>query len=268
MRRVFAILFIFFTCQVLTLFFFQAGAGFYCKLTHAAFDPSMVRRGELLAAILATANGITILLLLLFRYVKWRELFRCGVKPIVVLSCILAILFTMFDMNVFTEKLHLTDIFEQQFQSLAYSPLGLLSMVLLAPFAEEMVFRVGIEGHLLHTGYKPWKAILLSALLFSVIHGNPAQMPGAFVAGILFAWLYYRTASPLPGILGHVLNNLWAVIMMRVYSEPNVTMEKVVGGTQNLWVLVVISLVLITGLVWYINRQTRNVQRLSSENNQ
>ena len=51
----------------------------------------------------------------------------------------------------------------------------------MAPLVEELLFRGAIEGHFLQTGKRPGMAILLSALIFGLIHVNPAQVPFASV---------------------------------------------------------------------------------------
>ena len=59
----------------------------------------------------------------------------------------------------------------------------------------------------------PWIAVVLSAAFFSLMHMNPAQMPGSFIMGLLFGWMAYRTGSLLPGIVGHVFNNSLVCIL-------------------------------------------------------
>ena len=73
---------------------------------------------------------------------------------------------------------------EDDLQMLMSSYWGYLAIGLLAPLAEEVVFRGAVLRSLL-AQMKPWTAIAISALLFSIVHMNPAQMPFAFLAGIL-----------------------------------------------------------------------------------
>ncbi len=57
------------------------------------------------------------------------------------------------------------------------TPLGYLAIVVCAPICEEIVFRGAVIRALMN--WKPnWKlAVVISALLFSIAHLNPAQMP-------------------------------------------------------------------------------------------
>jgi membrane protease YdiL (CAAX protease family) len=73
---------------------------------------------------------------------------------------------------------------------------GYFAIGLAAPVAEEFVFRGAVLRSLLgwaqEKGRSHWVAILVSALLFSVAHFNPAQMIHAFLIGILLGRMYYR----------------------------------------------------------------------------
>jgi membrane protease YdiL (CAAX protease family) len=235
--------------------FFQAGVMAYDKLNGITFDKAVLQSGWYLAWMLAAANVMLIGSLVAFGYVTVRRDFRCALRPALTLMCILLIVTAMFEMNIITEQFRLKNLFESQFALLMKNPVGIVSMTLLAPVAEELLFRVGIEGHLLKTGYRPWLAIVASAALFSLVHGNPAQMPGALAAGLLFGWLYYRIGSPVPGILGHIVNNALAVWLMLSSHNPAITTEQLLGGRANLLFYALFCAVFIFFLIYYLNRK-------------
>ena len=93
------------------------------------------------------------------------------------------------------------------------TPLGYLAIVVCAPICEEIVFRGAVIRALMN--WKPnWKlAVVISALLFSIAHLNPAQMPHAFLLGLLLGWVFVRTGSVVPGIIIHGVNNLTVYII-------------------------------------------------------
>lgn len=109
----------------------------------------------------------------------------------------------------------------QLFSSIMKQPLGYLVIGILAPIAEELIFRGAILRVLLDAfGRKGrWPAIALTALLFAVIHGNLAQGTHAFVIGMVLGWLYVRTRSVLPGIVLHWVNNSTAYIMFHLMPD-------------------------------------------------
>lgn len=119
----------------------------------------------------------------------------------------------------------LPNILKESFGDIINTPGGYLALGIVAPVAEEVVFRGAILRELLKwlggpgsTG-KAWGAIAISALLFALVHMNPAQMPYAFVAGLLMGWMYWRTGSILPGIVFHVTTNTISYVLMRLYSS-------------------------------------------------
>ena len=108
------------------------------------------------------------------------------------------------------ELLDAPDVLGMDFWENAFSPVGLMAVGVIGPFAEELLFRGAVLPSLLkwdRISGKPWLAIVISAALFSLAHMNPAQMPFAFLLGLLLGWLYYRTGSLLPGLVIHVINN-------------------------------------------------------------
>ncbi|WP_320054483.1 CPBP family intramembrane glutamic endopeptidase [uncultured Acetobacteroides sp.] len=116
--------------------------------------------------------------------------------------------------GIFDEYVSLPDLFN--WMNIDFrSPSTIIAMVIVAPIAEEIIFR-GMITKLLLEEYRPIKAILISALIFGIIHFNPAQIPVAFVLGLLFGWLYYKTGSIIPGIILHFTNNA-VVILGAVY---------------------------------------------------
>lgn len=95
---------------------------------------------------------------------------------------------------------------EQSLTELLTTPLGLLTVCILGPLSEELLFRAGVLGSLLQR-CRPWTAIAWSAVIFALIHANPAQMPAAFFLGLLLGYAYYSTHSILTPLFIHIFNN-------------------------------------------------------------
>lgn len=119
--------------------------------------------------------------------------------------------------------------------------LGILCISVLGPILEEMLFRGAITKVLLRK-YNPVKAIILSALIFGIFHINPAQVVGATLSGILFAWLYYKTGSLVPGILIHILNNGLSVFLSLYYPDVEYTSDLL--GEPAYWICLAGAVVL------------------------
>ena len=122
---------------------------------------------------------------------------------------------------------------ENEFDMLLSERGGYFVLALLAPIAEEVVFRGAILRSLLKGSMRPWTAIALSALLFALIHGNPAQMPHAFLCGLLLGWMFWRTGSIVPGVMFHWANNTVAFVLYRLYPDPSLKLADLFGGSQQ-----------------------------------
>ncbi len=95
-----------------------------------------------------------------------------------------------------------------------------MKVVIIAPVIEELIFR-GIVLHGLRKNYSATTAVLVSAILFSLFHLNPWQMPATFVLGVLLGWLMIRSNNILLAILGHSLNNLMVLLTITYWQKIN-----------------------------------------------
>ncbi len=86
-------------------------------------------------------------------------------------------------------------------------PMAILTLVVMAPIGEELVFR-GVLARGLATRLPTVAAIAISAALFSLYHRNLVQALPTFMIGIPLAWLAIRSDSLIPGVILHALNNL------------------------------------------------------------
>ena len=85
---------------------------------------------------------------------------------------------------------------------------SLLEYVVFAPLFEELAFR-GLLFALLRRRLTFMPAAVISAGLFALAHGyGVIGFLSVLWSGILWAWIYERTGSLVPGIIAHALNNL------------------------------------------------------------
>lgn len=99
-----------------------------------------------------------------------------------------------------------------------------LAIAVYGPFVEEFVFRGAIFGGMRESA-PAWKSMLLSALLFGMMHMNFNQMGYAFVLGIGMALLVEATGSIWASVLFHIAVNARSVIAL-------FGMEKLAGLTE------------------------------------
>lgn len=160
----------------------------------------------------------------------------------------------IFIVNLLLESFALEDINQELFARLIFNPWGVLALVFIGPFSEEVVFRMGIQHHLIRHRVRPWTAILLTAVIFGIIHGNPAQIPGAVAFGIVLGWLYWRSGSIWLSVAAHVFNNLLSVLISWTTSDAETTIAELCGSTKTTLEAACISLILISFGFYYLNK--------------
>lgn len=86
--------------------------------------------------------------------------------------------------------------------------------VIMAPIFEEIVFRGIIQKGLINKGMNSATAIIISSVVFGLVHGNPWQFVGAVLLGCVLGFVYHKTKSLLLPILLHAFNNLCSSILI------------------------------------------------------
>ena len=92
--------------------------------------------------------------------------------------------------------------------------LGILGIAVVPALIEETVIRGIIMQPLRKYGDK--YAIIASALLFAVMHGNMVQIPYTVIGGLLLGYLAVVTGSLWPSVILHFVNNLYSVVVLSV----------------------------------------------------
>jgi membrane protease YdiL (CAAX protease family) len=84
-----------------------------------------------------------------------------------------------------------------------FAPIALLLMVaVVAPLLEEFLFRGWIQRSL-ERRTLPWRAILITAVLFGVVHGDAFGLPLRVVFGVASGYAAYTTRSIWPSVVLH-----------------------------------------------------------------
>lgn len=169
--------------------------------------------------------------------------------------------------NYFSEIAGLPDNMKDVFEQMMNNPLGIISIVVMAPLVEELLFRGAIQGHLMRKWKMPYLGIVVSSLIFGVVHGNPAQIPFAFVVGMALGWMYYLTGSLVPGILMHFINNGSSVLLYSLSGNPDATMISSLGENGAL-ALAVAGIVLTVVCIFIIRKKVvKEPVQWNEENN-
>ena len=206
--------------------------------------------------IIATAlTGVATIIV--FLATKWTVVSRHWVQTrpwFVLFWCVMAALGLLIPSTWLQEQMpELPNIAEQTFDLIMKDRLGYFIVGLLAPFAEELVFRGAVLKSLLQWKQNPWVGIVISAILFALIHMNPAQMPHAFLVGLLLGWMYWRTDSIVPGVVYHWVNNSVAYIIYNIYPDPSLTLLDMFGSQQKILMALIFSLCVFLPALYQLN---------------
>ena len=97
---------------------------------------------------------------------------------------------------------------------------NLLVVALIPAICEELFFRAGIQNllqrWLTSDGRRPWAvhvAILLTAIIFSLAHGELFSSVPRLLLGALLGYLYVYGRSLVPNVLVHFINNAMVVLL-------------------------------------------------------
>ena len=190
-----------------------------------------------------------------FKYVKFNLKSFGEVPSKTIWLSIPFIVAGMVFVNLFVEFLDLPNNMQDLFGAMSRSVFGIISITIMAPLVEELLFRGAIQGHLLRKGMKPLNAILIASAIFGIVHMNPIQIPFAFAIGMIFGWLYYRTGSVVPGIIGHFINNSIACIQMATMTKEEFNIKTIEWlGEGPTYALFAISLAVTIGMFLYLKK--------------
>jgi len=208
-------------------------------------------------SLIVTMAVFSLIAMAIFLMAKWSVVSRHWVRtrPWVVLCwCVIAALGAIIPSMWLQELMpELPNVAEEHFEMIMKSRWGYLVIGLFAPLVEEMVFRGAVLRSLLQWNSRPWAAIAISSVIFAVIHMNPAQMPHAFLIGLLLGWMYYRTDSIVPGVVYHWVNNTVAYVMYNLYPDPDLTLIELFGSQRTVLMAVMFSLCLLAPSLFQLN---------------
>lgn len=239
---------------------------------HAAITGNTDVTGTTMAltALVASAASISV-----FLGARWCRVGRSYIKSApysVLFWCLVAAFGAIIPSAWLQEQMpELPDVVVQEMTMIMQNKWGYLVIGLLAPVAEEIVMRGAILRALLEGAEKMpvrtlsavarrrhWVAIAISAVLFALIHANPAQMPHAFIVGMLLGWMYRRTGSIIPGVVYHWANNTAAYAMFMLYPDPGAKLSVYFGGNERTVLLaVVFSLLILVPAIYQLNIRMR-----------
>ena len=206
------------------------------------FHPGEGGKAAIIALSIIISGVLTVFVLNKMNMIKWRvanpKTISWKKAPLAIVGALMGIIAA----NLLNEKLDLPNLIEAEMGALCHTFWGVLAITIIGPIVEELVFREGIIGYLIRRGQHRWVAIIFSSLMFGIIHLNPAQVPFAFIMGIVLGVVYVKSHSIVLTSIIHILNNTIAVVEIIILGERanDLSYAELLGGSGIAWVYIII----------------------------
>ncbi len=135
---------------------------------------------------------------------------------------------------------------------------GILILAVLPGICEEILFRGFIFSGFVNNVRgskitKGWKAILLSSMLFAIMHVSPIRIPITFIGGVVLAFMFWRTRNLLVSMIAHILYNSMSLILGYLFEcYPNIWNIK--DEHMPIWLIIITFVSIAAGVVLFSQR--------------
>lgn len=176
-------------------------------------------------------------------------------------SCVLAVIITVITMygyilpaTYFDEMLVYIGYTSSAFsmQTLLGKIIMFIATVFIAPIGEELIFRGALISGL-RRKFGDVTCVLLSGIMFSLMHTNPAQTVYQFGLGCSLAVLSLSSGSVIPCIICHATSNFIACIMQFFPKFTNVYFAPIfiVNAQNKIWVAFLMLVAIVATVLIY-----------------
>ncbi len=143
--------------------------------------------------------------------------------------------------------------------------ISVLVIALLPAVFEETLFRGGIQNLLSRWFKLPVLAVVVTAIIFSAVHGSYLGFLSRFALGFVLGWIYYKTGNIWLNIAGHFLNNAVAVTALYFTTKKGEIVDpSKIDDHFPLWIGLV-SVVLVVGLFVVFDRVSKKAEYMPGE---
>jgi uncharacterized protein len=144
--------------------------------------------------------------------------------------------------------------------------LSVLVIALVPAVVEEVLFRGGLQNLLSRWTKRPILAIVITAIIFSAVHGSYLGFLSRFALGFLLGWMYYRTGNIWLNIIAHFFNNAAAVTQLYIMSKPGQKIDSSLMETHApLWMALASVAALIGLLIAFDKVGSKEIDRPGEE---
>lgn len=132
--------------------------------------------------------------------------------------------------------------------------LAILIMAFFPAMFEEMFFRGALQNLLIKWWKMPVLAIIVTSLLFSLIHLSVYLFLSRALLGFVLGMMYYKTRNIWVNIIAHFLNNAIAVAQLYAMSRNNKPVDVSKIDPKVEWWLGIVAIVILFFLFRFLAR--------------
>ena len=200
------------------------------------------------------------------RWAKYLSITACFQLITVVFTAILlTIVYLVFEEHIreLFSFFPMTDVEDVRPSLLVYI-LFFINICILAPIYEEMLFR-GILLRRFTLRWSPQKSIIISSIIFGIIHLNPINAVFAFALGCVLGYAYLKTKNIVIPILLHSFNNFLAYLQF-VYTNQTTEMDlpTTEAARQGLLLNVAFFFILTAVIIFLLVKYYKNFRQLKN----
>lgn len=130
----------------------------------------------------------------------------------------------------------------------------ILGITIMAPIAEELLFRGIIQGEL-RKAMPEWLAIVLQAIIFALFHMQPVQITYVLVPGLLLGIAYAWSRTLWVPVLMHILFNFLGSVLPALADG-----DEVLGAIIFYSEIAFIAVGILAGWYFFFNRRRAEAQ--------
>lgn len=130
---------------------------------------------------------------------------------------------------------------------------AVVTVICIAPIFEEILFRAKIFS-VFRSTLSPTLSAVVTSAIFALMHGFTGVAIEAFLAGMIFSYVYIATSSIFAPIILHVFNNVIAFVMLQfMYQER--TISDYIGALESFDIIYAVALLItIIGLIAIVRK--------------
>lgn len=140
------------------------------------------------------------------------------------------------------------ELFIVEYDNLTAKLINAFVVCIMAPIFEELLFR----GAILHSlrRFGDTFAIVCSAIVFGIMHGNIQQLPHALIGGLIFGYIVVKRGNLISSIILHFVNNVSVTILDFALDQEYFRQNEVLSLAIQ-YILIAITMLVSIFLLWY-----------------